>query len=402
MFPKRIVCLLALLACLAGTAVPAYGAETDCDTTYCFSAGDFSQDAALTGICITGLPDAATGTIMLGARVLQPGDILTAAQLAEMTFSPLLTQADQEAVVTYLPIYADRVEATATMSISVLGKTDQAPVAEDSAIETYRNLPNEAQLKVKDPEGQALTYTVTRQPKRGEVAIREDGSFIYTPKKNKVGVDSFTYTAADPAGNVSREATVTITIIKPTDASQYTDTAGKSCRFAAEWMKNTGIFVSENFGGNGCFRPEKEVTCGEFVTMMVRALEIPVDEAASTAGIPEETPDWLKPYLSAALRSGLTAGFPAEETFNPGAPITGAQAAVLLQNALDLSSEAGAGTADELVPVWAADALTVMEGNGIALPASETLNRGQVAEALYQATQLAANAPGMSAIRAAQ
>ena len=43
-----------------------------------------------------------------------------------------------------------------------------------------------------------------------------------------------------------------------------------------------------------------------------------------------------------------------------------------------------------------------MEGNGIALPASETLNRGQVAEALYQATQLAANAPGMSAIRAAQ
>ena len=136
--------------------------------------------------------------------------------------------------------------------------------------------------------------------------------------------------------------------------------------------------------------------------MMVRALEIPVDEAASTAGIPEETPDWLKPYLSAALRSGLTAGFPAEETFIPGAPITGARAAVLLQNALDLSSEAGAGTADELVPVWAADALTVMEGNGIALPASETLNRGQVAEALYQATQLAANAPGMSAIRAAQ
>jgi VCBS repeat-containing protein len=43
-------------------------------------------------------------------------------------------------------------------------------------------LPNEGKLKVTDPEGQAMTYTVLRQPKRGTVEIREDGSFVYTPK----------------------------------------------------------------------------------------------------------------------------------------------------------------------------------------------------------------------------
>ena len=112
------------------------------------------------------------------------------------------------------------------MTIGIRGKENKAPTAEDSALETYKNLENTGKLKVSDPEGEQLTYTLVRQPKRGTVTISEDGSFTYTPKKNKVGVDSFTYTAADPAGNVSREATVTVTILKPSDTTQYTDTLG--------------------------------------------------------------------------------------------------------------------------------------------------------------------------------
>lgn len=405
MFRKRIFCLLTAVCCLAGLALPAAAAEVDCDAVYCFSTGDFSEDESLAGICITSLPDASTGTVLLGSRVLQPGDILTAGQVAQMTFMPLQTETDQEAIMTYLPIYADRVEASAVMSIAVLGKQDQAPVAEDSAMETYKNLPNEAMLKVKDPEGQALTFTITRQPKRGEVVIRDDGSFIYTPKKNKVGVDSFTYTAADPAGNVSREATVTITIMKPEDAKQYTDTAGQSCRFAAEWMKNTGIFVSESLGGNGCFRPEKEVSRGEFLTMLVGALDIPVDEEATYTGFTDEVPGWLQPYLAAAMRSGLTTGWPDSTTFGADTPITGAEAAVMLQNALDLSisSEADAAAAavddENTVPAWAQTALTAMDAHGITMDASANLTRGDAAEILYQASQLAADAPGTTMLQ---
>ena len=407
MFRTRIFSLLTALCCLAGLALPAAAAEVDCDSVYCFSAGDFSEDESLAGICITGLPDAGTGTVMLGTRVLQPGDILTAEQLSQMTFSPLQTETDQEAIVTYLPIYENRVEASAVMSIAVIGKQDQAPVAEDSAMETYKNLPNEATLKVKDPEGQALTYTITRQPKRGEVSIREDGSFQYTPKKNKVGVDSFTYTATDPAGNVSREATVTITILKPEDAKQYTDTAGKSCRFAAEWMKNTGIFVSESIGGNSCFQPEKEVSRGEFLTMLVGALDIPLDEEATYTGFTDEVPDWLQPYLAAAMRSGLTTGWPDSTTFGADTPITGAEAAVMLQNALDLSvsgeSDTAAAAVDEesAVPAWAETALSAMNEHGISLDANTSLTRGEAAEILYQVSQLAGDAPGITVLQSA-
>ena len=403
MFSKRFVCLLAALCCLAGLAVPAMALEVDCDTVYCFSADDFAQEESLAGICVTGVPE--TGAVKLGTRIIRSGDILTAAQLEQLTFEPVQSEADQDAVLTYLPVFEDHVAECAAMTIAVRGKQDQAPVAEDSAIETYKNLPNEAMLKVKDPEGQAMTYTVTRQPKRGEVAIREDGSFIYTPKKNKVGVDSFTYTATDPAGNVSREATVTVTIMKPTDAQQYADTAGSSCRFAAEWMKNTGIFVAERVGGNSCFQPEKEVTRGEFLTMLVGALDIPTEEDAAYTGFVDESPDWLKPYLAAAMRSGLTVGWPDADTFNAEAPITGAEAAVMLQNALRLGMAEEIETSaeeQEAVPTWACDALTVLESNGICLDAEAVLTRGSAAEVMYQVSQLKAEAPGTTVLNIAQ
>ena len=393
--------LLAALCVLTPVGVSA--AEVDSDTVYCFSPADFSAEEQLAGICITSLPEAEAGTVMLGQRVLRPGDILTAEQVSQMTFHPLRRETDLQTQLLYLPIYQDRVDTVAAMSIAVIGKTDQAPIAEDSAMETYKNLPNEALLKVKDPEGQKLTFTVIRQPRRGQVVIREDGSFHYTPNKNKVGVDSFVYTAADPAGNVSREATVTVTVTKPTDAAQYTDTAGKSCRFAAEWMKNTGIFVSEAISGNRCFQPDKDVSRGEFLSMLVSVLELEPDTEVSAAGIGEEAPQWLKPYLAAAMRSGLLAGLPDVQTMDVNEPVTGAEAAVMLQNALDLSrvsdAEAALSTGEELLPQWAAESVSILREHGILLDGESSLTRGDAAQIMYQVSCLAPEAPGTIALR---
>ena len=387
MFRNRMLAMLMALLLAGGAVGIASAAEVESGSVYCFSAGDFSPEENLTGICISDLPESSVGTILLGTRVLREGDILTATQVSQMPFSPLLTEQDASAQVGYLPIYADRVDPSAAMTIAIRGKEDKAPVAEDMAVETYKNLPNTTKLKVSDPEGQAMAFTITRQPRRGTVTIGEDGSFTYTPKKNKVGVDSFTYTATDPAGKVSREATVTITILKPTDATQYTDTIGKSCRFAAEWMKHTGIFVGESVAENPCFSPEKPVTRGEFVTMLVKALEITPEEEITHTGYTDEIPLWLQPYLAAAVRSGLTAGLPEQETFGADMPITGAEAAVMLQNALDLTVETVA--ADSESPDWAATALSALEDNGITLDAGE-LTRGQAAEVLYQTAKLQA------------
>ena len=394
----KLFSLLLALCLFCALALPVFAQETDSDQVYCFTTQDFSEQENLQGICITGLPDPSVGTMLLGNRVLMEGDILSADQVAAMTFLPVLTEVDTRAVVEFLPIYENRVDPTATMELTIRGKEDKAPVAEDIAIETYKNLPREEKLKASDPEGKALTYTVLRQPKRGSVTIAEDGTFTYTPKKNKVGVDSFTYTATDPAGNVSREATVVIQILKSTDSKRYADTEGLDCQFQAEWMRSTGIFAAESIGGESRFQPDKTVSQGEFIAMLVKTLDLKEEDISA---MPENAPQWLRPYLGAALRSGLISGWPQEESGSFDAAVTGAQAAVAVQAALSLEvkEEAVAAFSDDAAPDWAADALAVMHEQGLSLGADEPLTRAECAKLLYAVSRLAITAPGMAMIR---
>lgn len=382
----RMASALAAVCCLAGVVGTASAAQVDSGQVYCFSQTDFSQEEPLAGICLTDLPKEG-GCLRLGSRVLQPGDILTAQQVEQMTFSSLDVQKDQSVEVGYLPIYADRVAPAGAMTISIRGREDKPPVAEDSALETYKNLPNTGKLKAADPEGEALTFTLTRQPKRGSVELDGAGGFSYTPRKNKIGIDSFTYTATDPAGQVSREATVTITILKPSDSTQYTDTTGLSCRFEAEWMRQRGIFTGEKLGGTPCFSPAREVTRGEFVTMLVKALDIPVEPELTYAGCTDEIPSWLQPYLAAAVRSGLTAGLPEQQVFGPDEVITGAEAGVMLQNALDLPWQQTSADWDQTAPEWAAAAMNALHSGGYQLDPLAPLTRETAASILYQASK---------------
>ena len=82
-------------------------------------------------------------------------------------------------------------------------------------------------------------------------------------------------------------------------------------------------------------------------------------------------------------------------------PITGAEAAVILQNALDLTATTAALEAapQEDIPTWAAASLTVLAENGLVLNANAPMTRADVAETLYQVSILSLEAPGMSVFR---
>lgn len=333
-------------------------------------------DAAFSGVYVTAVPNG-EGSFCLGNRVIRSGDVLTAQQLAALTFQAAPTEEDATATLRYLPISDGGMAPEASMVVAIRGSRDDAPAAADSAVETYRNLPAEGQLQVTESEGDAVSYTLVRGPKRGEVVIREDGSFLYTPKKNKVGTDSFTFTASDPAGNVSREATVTIRILKPTDSTQYADTANTDCRFEAEWLKNTGIFSGEVIGGQSCFSPEKTVSRGQFLTMLMQTLELPVDRNAVYTGFLDDAEDWMKPYLAAALRSGIIQGYPVSGgvEFRPEQPITAAEAAAMMEAAVSFA-----------VPTAAMDEASAPV---TALPEADALmTRSDAAQALYQLSRL--------------
>lgn len=397
MIRRRILSMLLALTLPFGCAVGALAVEVESGDVYCFSSGDFSQneEEPVVGVCILELPE--SGAVLLGQRVVRPGDILTAGQLETLTFEAAPTETDTAAQVSYLPIYENRVEPQAVLTFSIRGREDKAPVAEDFSLETYKNIPNEGALKVKDPEGQAMTYTLVRQPRRGTVEIREDGSFLYTPKKNKVGVDSFTFTATDPAGKVSREATVTVRILKPQEAAQYSDTVGLDCQFEAEWLRQTGIFTAEQMGTSQCFQPEKTVTRGQFLAMVTQLLELDVRSQTEYTVLAQQAPQWLRPYLAAAVRSGIAANWDllTEEAPDTEAPITGSEAALILQNALDLPAVSAMA---EEEPTWEEMALAVMREQGIFLT-DTPMTRAEAANLLYQASRLAVNAPGMAALR---
>ena len=71
----------------AGLTLSVSAAEMDSRATHCFGPEEFSSgDGTLAGICLTALPEKHLGTVMLGERVLRPGDVLTACQVGEMTF----------------------------------------------------------------------------------------------------------------------------------------------------------------------------------------------------------------------------------------------------------------------------------------------------------------------------
>ena len=357
----------------------------------CFSPDDFSrEESALTGICITGVPDPETGRIVLGSRVIRPGDVLTAQQMEQMVFLPAFARSDAQALIRYLPVIDNRVRQETHMVISLRGKENQAPVSEDFTAETYKNLPLEGLLKVSDPEEESLSFTLTRAPRRGSVIFREDGSFLYTPEKNKVGTDSFTYVATDPAGNRSRQTTVTIRILKTSDSLLYADTQGLSCRFEAEWLRRCGIFTGEQISGQLCFSPGEGVTRGQFLAMLMDTLELPVDHGATDSGFSDGAPPWLIPYLSAGLQAGIIrgSGSPDGPVFAPEQLITGEEAAAMIQAALHFTVPTlweGNGT----VAAWTEDATAALRGEDLALPEGPVLvTRADAAVILYRVSKL--------------
>ena len=92
--------------CLGLGTAPALAAEVGAGEVYCFSAADFTrEDSALSGVCITGLPD--RGQLLLGERIIRTGDILTGSQLEQLIFAPESQEEDDTALVRYLPIFDD-------------------------------------------------------------------------------------------------------------------------------------------------------------------------------------------------------------------------------------------------------------------------------------------------------
>jgi VCBS repeat-containing protein len=371
-------------ACLAAAAmlgVSAQGAELY------LSQADFSGTVALDGIVVTAVPG--DESLTYGTRTVRAGDILPAAALDALTFSGTETE-----TISYLPVSGGVVGTQTTLALRPA--KNEAPTATDQQFETYKNIPLTEALNAADPENGALTYQVTKEPKRGTVTISDDGTFTYTPKKNKVGTDSFTYVATDDQGQTA-QATVSITIQKPADKATFADMARDPDQFVALWLKDQGVYGGETLAGELYFNPDETVTRGEFLVMVMDLLQISPETGELVSGFADEagTPAWMQPYIVSALRSGIVSGVRSADglVFRPTAELTHAEAAVLVNNLLGLEGDSAVSVfaADDTVPAWARSAVEALAQADVLTTGGDTtpMTRRECARLLYAAYQKA-------------
>ena len=271
---------------------------------------------------------------------------------------------------------------------------DFPPVARNMELDTYRGVAISGSFECLDPEGDPVTYSVDRQPRKGSVEVEGD-VFTYTPFSGKRGKDSFTYVATDSAGNVSDPATVTVNIKKQETKITYSDLDGNSARYAATVLAEEGIFVGEQLGGDYLFRPEAQVTRGEFLVMCMKMRGDRLLDGIVRTGFSDDEliPAWQKPYITTALTCDVISGVATDDgsiVFSAGRPITFAEASVMINNALGITD---VYVEDSSAPAWAAQAVGNLSSCDIiddvsAGVSASTLTRADAAKMLLGALEV--------------
>lgn len=373
--------------CICAMLLPCvFAQELAGNEEYEFTGAEFGEEAALCGIFVEGTPEDDTCTLQLGSRIIRTGDFLTSEALSELTLWPAKDE-DAEVTITYRPIVGGMPGEKCQLTMNIVSSRDDAPVAQNGKLQTYRNIANTGVLEANDPEGQPLVFHIENQPRRGSVEVNADGSFVYTPKKNKVGEDSFTFTASDPAGNVSEAKTVQIEILKAVDSETFSD-LDETMQYNGLWMRENGLYGGERLAGRLCFCPEREVTRGEFLVMAMKAADVQPEIGLLSSGFAdqEDAPKWMQSYLVSAMRRGIVSGVPTGEglCFLPDRAITGAEAAAIVSNICRLENTQSVIAEDELLPVWAQSAMYAADKAALPLPAaSAALTRSDAASLLY-------------------
>lgn len=271
-----------------------------------------------------------------------------------------------------------------------------SPIAENLEVATYRNVSVGGQLKATDPDGDILKFEITTSPTKGDIELKDNGCFVYTPADGKRGRDYFGYKAIDNKGNMSSEATVIIKIEKQKTKIAYSDMGGNGAYCAAISLAENDVFVGECLGGQYVFNPDKPVTRGEFLTMCLKLTNSDILSGVITTGFADDSkiPSYLKPYVSTALLTGVINGYSDgvnTAVFNGESYISYPEAAVMLNKALNLT-DVNAEKYTAAAPVWAAQACANLSACRISEYSLENqLTRADCASLLYNAMSVLEN-----------
>lgn len=326
-------------------------------------------------ITITTIPDKSAGSLMLGSKEVEAGQTIKRSSFKKLKFVPT-TIGENET--NFIFFGSTKSNYPVLCTLYILSSLNSAPTTKIinenyfnvkvvSGIAYYGN------MRAVDPENDSLRYEIISSPKKGSIEITDVsfGGYKYTPNADYSGKDSFEYIVFDKYGNKSTKTTIKINVEKPEQNVFYTDLQDHWAQTSAVRLYNEGIMNGFVKDDAYVFMPNDNISRAEFLKMVMIAAGYTVKgNSVSTSFIDNAAiPDEYRGYVAAALQLGFIKGVETEAgyVFNPNSSITRAEAAVMINNIINLPEPAikTVFADNESVPDWAANAFYALNETGI-------------------------------------
>ena len=127
-----------------------------------FGPDDFvanTKNATLHSITIQTLPDPGAGTLLIGGQPVDAGSVVDSTALAGLRFQTSQNPSVTTTTFTFLPTFSSgQGSQAATVTLYLLTKENQAPIARNMDLSTYRNVAITSYFDAVDSEGDTPPY----------------------------------------------------------------------------------------------------------------------------------------------------------------------------------------------------------------------------------------------------
>ncbi|MBQ8208401.1 MAG: S-layer homology domain-containing protein [Clostridia bacterium] len=345
-----------------------------------FSEEDFGRSLNLSDIntvTLERVPELTEGRLVIGSATLAAGQSISGENLDMLKFVPASGEIRQsgfdfstgEGYSIRCNIYfVDKMNYSPTISLA----SDNA-----LAVNTHDMVSRIGKLDAYDPDGDKFVYEIVSYPENGSLVLldRDEGRYVYTPKGDFTGNDSFSYVARDIYGNYSASASVSVTVRERRSSVTFGDIDDCNVYNAALSMAENSLMAGTEIDGVTYFSPDQSITRAEFLAVAMRAAGItdPGNVGETVFDDDADIPGEYKGYISAAYQMGFINGseIDGKTCFLPNATVTRAEAAVMLNSIISSDREVEKpvvlpvfADSSEL-PHWASDAIYSMNSMGV-------------------------------------
>ncbi len=311
------------------------------NTVLSFEKSDFDRMLG-TGeyVTVNTLPEKALGALFLGDKKITAGQTLTRTAASKMRFEPKTNVTGQADFTFSDPANAGKY---GVMSIYILEEINLSPIIKEISFDTEKNISYKGYFEAHDPEGDEISFYVANSPRHGTLQLLDEknGFFMYTPKTDFTGRDTFKIRVKDCYGNRSETVRIIVHINEKMSDTVFSDMTNHWAHTDAAKICDARLISPVSVDGKLHFLPEKTISRGDFlaIAMISAGLEAKVERVSKTSFYDDsDIPINIKSYAEAAKTLGIINGYEENNKilFKSSLPITREEASVIISRILSV------------------------------------------------------------------